>query len=109
VAHDSGKRFGGSAAQVVEIKLRDKRGRNIILAMPAQTRCVKDVAFEFHEPHRTEAEFPQCARGMQQIQMRRQLWYGDGTRHGETIFKQRPIERFSVEGNEHGPIGDTLR
>jgi len=35
VAHDSGKRFGGPAAQVVEIKLRDKRGRNIVLAMPA--------------------------------------------------------------------------
>jgi len=109
VAHHSGQRLGRPAAQVVEIKLRDKRGRNIILAMPAQTRCVKDVAFEFHEPHRTKPQFPQRARGMQQIQMCRQLWYGDGTRHSETIFEQRPIERFSVEGNEHGPLGHTLR
>jgi len=67
------------------------------------------VAFEFHEPHRTEAESPQRARGMQQIQMCGQLRHSNGARHGETIFKQRPIERFSVEGNQHGPLGHTLR
>jgi len=65
VAHDSGERLGGPAAQVIEIKLRYECGRNIVLAMPAQPGRVEDVAFEFHEPHRTEAKFPQRARGMQ--------------------------------------------
>jgi len=109
VANDASKRLHGSAAQVVEIKLRDKRRRNIVLTMPAHAGRVEDVALEFHQPHRTEAQFPQRARGMQQIKMRRESWRGDAARHCETILKQWPIERFSVEGNEHRPLGHTLR
>jgi len=41
--------------------------------------------------------------------MRRQLWHSDGARHRKTIFEQRPVERFAIEGNEHRPLGDTLR
>jgi len=44
---------------------------------------------------------------MQQIKMRREFWRRDGARHRETIFEQRPIERFAIEGNEHGPLGNT--
>src|SRR5713226_1661959 len=62
VAHYRRKRLGGPAAQVVEIKLRNERGRNVILAMPAQPRRIQDAAFEIHEPHRTEPELPQRAR-----------------------------------------------
>jgi len=46
---------------------------------------------------------------MQQIEMRGQLRHSDGARHRETIFEQRPIKRFSVESDEHGPLGDALR
>jgi len=92
VAHDSNQRVRRPAAQVVKIELRDQRGRNILFAMPAQPGCVKDVALKFHKPHGAEPEFPQCARGMQQVQMRRQLWHGDGARHRETALKKRPIE-----------------
>ncbi len=77
--------------------------------MPAQPRCIQDAAFEFHEPHGAQPELPQRARRMQQVQMRRQLRHRDGARHCETILEQRPIERFSIEGNEHWPLGDTLR
>jgi len=35
VANDAGERLDRPAAQIVEIKLRYERGRNIILAMPA--------------------------------------------------------------------------
>jgi hypothetical protein len=41
--------------------------------------------------------------------MRREFGHGDGARHGETIFEQWPIKRFSVEGNKHRPLGDALR
>src|SRR5467141_5370240 len=96
VANDAGEWLGWSAAQVIEIKLRDKRRRHIVLAMPAEPRRIDDVALEFHEPHRTEPQLPQRARGMQQIKMRRELRSRDGTRHRETIFEQRPIERFAI-------------
>jgi len=109
VPHHCRQRLDRAAAQVIEIKLRDQRRSHIVFAMPAEARCVQDAALEFHEPHRTEAKFPQRARGMQQIEMRRDLGRGDGARHRETTFEQRPIERFSVEGNEHRPRGDTLR
>jgi len=62
------------------------------------------VALEFHEPDTAEAQLPQRARGMQQIHMRGQLWRGDRARHRETVLKQRPVERFPVEGDKHGPL-----
>ncbi len=92
VAHDAGERRGRPATQVVEIKLRYERRGHIVLAVPAEARSVEDAAFKFHEAHRTEAKFPKRACGMQQIKMRRQLWHGDGARHSEAIFEQRPIE-----------------
>src|SRR6266478_987657 len=41
---------------------------------------------------------------MQQIKMRRQPRHGDRSRHGEAVLKQRPVERFAVEGDQHGPL-----
>src|SRR5260370_18164637 len=108
MANDSRKRLHGPAAQVVEIKLRDERGRNVVLAMPAEARRVEDVALELRQPHRTEAEPPQRARGMQQIKMRSEFWRSDAALHREAILKQLPIERFPVEGNEHRPLGHAL-
>jgi len=109
VAHYSRKRLGWAAAQIVEIELRNEGGQDIVLAMPTEARRIKDAAFEFYKPHGAEPEFPQRARGMQQIQMRRQLWHSDGARHRETALKERPIKRLSIEGDKHGPLGDTLR
>jgi len=58
VANDAGERLGRAATQIIKIELRDERGRNIVLAMPAETRRIEDVAFEFHEAHGTEAQLP---------------------------------------------------
>jgi len=58
VAHHAGERLRGPASQIVEIKLRNKRGRNIVVAPPAEARHIEDVTFEFHEPHRSEAQLP---------------------------------------------------
>jgi len=58
VANDAGERLRGPASQIVEIKLRNEPGRNIVVAMPAQARDIEDVTFEFHEPHRSEAQLP---------------------------------------------------
>src|SRR5258707_14268564 len=90
VAHHAGERRGRTATKVVEIQLRYERGRNVVLAAPAEARRVEDAAFEFHETHRTEAKFPKRAGGMKQVKMRRQLRRRDGARHGKAIFEQRP-------------------
>jgi len=87
VPHDAGQRLGRSAAQIIKIKLRDERGRNIVLAMPAEARRVQYVALQFHEPHGTEAQLPKRARGMQQVKMRCKLWHGDRARHREAAFE----------------------
>src|SRR6266849_2876777 len=41
--------------------------------------------------------------------MRRQFWHGDGARHREAALQERPIERFSIEGDEDGAFGETPR
>ena len=38
-----------------------------------------------------------------------ELWNTNGAGHGETIFEQRPIEGFAVEGDQHGAVGQTRR
>jgi len=58
VANDAGERLRGPASQIVEIKLRNARGRNIVVAMPAQAGDIENVAFQFHKPHGTEAQLP---------------------------------------------------
>jgi len=109
MAHDARERRGGPAAQVIEIKLRDQRRRHIVFAMPAEPGRVEDVAFEFREPHGTETELPQRAGGMQQIKVSGEFRRSDGARHRETIFEQRPIERFAIESNQHGSFDNTRR
>jgi len=49
------------------------------------------------------------ARADAAIKVRRELRHRDGARHRETIFEQRPIERFAIEGDKHRPFGDTMR
>jgi len=77
--------------------------------MPAEPGRVEDVAFEFREPHGTETELPQRAGGMQQIKVSGEFRRSDGARHRETIFEQRPIERFAIEGNQHRSFDNTRR
>src|SRR5882672_9606896 len=52
VAHNSQKRPRGSAAQIIKIKLRDVRRRNVISAMPAEALRAQNIALELHKPHR---------------------------------------------------------
>jgi len=49
---------------------------------------------------------PQLARGMQQIEMRRERGRPDCARHAIARFKQRPIETFPIECDEHGSLGE---
>ena len=86
VPHDSHNRRRRSAAQIVKIKLRNHRRRNVVLAPPPQPRRVEDVTLEFHQPHRSETKFPKRARRMQEIEMRRQLWHSDRARHRKSAF-----------------------
>jgi hypothetical protein len=66
------------------------------------------MAFEVLEAHRSEAQPPKLARGMQQIQMR----FGSGgancPRHAVACFEQRPIETLSIKRDENRPNGHAL-
>ena len=46
---------------------------------------------------------------MQKIEMRGEARYGDAARHRESAFEQRPVEGFSVEGDEHGAGREAFR
>ncbi|OLC99488.1 MAG: hypothetical protein AUH86_02260 [Acidobacteria bacterium 13_1_40CM_4_58_4] len=109
VLHDSRKRARASASQIIEVILRDQSRLHIVLAAPAEPRGVEDVAFEFHQPNRTQAQLPQRARGMQQIQMCGQLWRGDRARHRKTVLEQRPVERFPVKREKDRPLRNARR
>ena len=73
---------------------------DVFFAMPAQARRVQDVAFEFDQAHRAEAQLPERARRMQQVEVRGEFRRGDGAGHREAIFQQRPVEGFAVEGDQ---------
>ncbi len=74
--------------------------------MPTDTRSVEDATFELDQTHGSKAQLPECPSRMQQIEMGREARDTDGARHREPIFEQRPIERFSIEGDEHRALGD---
>ncbi len=106
VPDDAGEGLAGAAAKIVEIKLRNERGRDIIVATPAESGCVQDVTLELDKPDRAEAQAPQRPRRMQQIEMRGELRNANGAGHGEAIFQERPIEGFAVESDEDRTFGD---
>jgi len=108
VLHDSRERARASSSQIIEVILRDQSRLHIVLAAPAEPLRIEDVALELHEPDAAQAQLPQCARRMQQIQMRRQLWRGDRARHRETVLEQRPVERFSVKCEKDRPLRNPL-
>src|SRR5579859_538270 len=72
--------------------------------MPAETRCIEDASLEFNKSDGAEAKFPKGACRMKKIEMSRQTRSGNGARHNETIFEERPIKGFAVEGNENGAL-----
>ena len=106
VPDHAGEWLAGAAAKIVEIELRDERGRDIIVATPAKSRCVQDVTLELDKPDGAEAQAPQRPRRMQQIEMRGELRNVNDAGHGEAIFQERPIESFAVESDEDGTFGD---
>ncbi len=109
VSDDSSERLAASAAQIIEVELRDESGGDVVFAAPAEAGGVEHVALEFDEAHGTEAQSPQGAGGMEQVEMRGELRDAYGAGHGEAIFKERPIEGFPVEGDKHRTLGDAGR
>jgi len=95
-----------TSAQIVEVKLRDESRSDVVFAVPAEARRVENVTLEFDQAHGAEAELPDRASRMEKVKMRSEPRSGDGTSHGEAAFEERPIERFSVEGDENGTLGD---
>lgn len=107
VANHCRQRLGGASAKIVKIVLGDEGGDNVVLAVPADLVRIEDMAFEFDQAHRAEAQLPQSACGMKQVEMRGEAGNGDGAGHSEAIFEQRPIEGLAVEGDENGALRKT--
>jgi len=103
---DGGKRMAGAPTQVIEINLGDERGNDVVFAMPTETRSVEHMTLELDEARGAESQPPQSARWMQQIEMCGEPRDAHRARHGETVFEQRPIEGFAVEGDQDGALGN---
>ncbi len=58
------------------------------------------------DPSRSRHKLP---RRMQKIEMRAQFGRADRARHAVARFEKRPIERFSVEGDEHAAFRNPFR
>jgi hypothetical protein len=106
VLDDCGEGMARAAAQVIEVILRNECGGDIVFATPAEAGGFENVALKFDEADRAQAQSPERARWMQQVQMRGELWDTHGAGHGEAIFEQRPIESLAVEGDEDWALGD---
>src|SRR5260370_12784615 len=103
---DARERIRRAASKIVEIELRDQRGDDLVFAVPAEARRIQDVALEFHQAHRAQAKLPKRARGMKQIEMRRELRNFDGARHGEAALEQWPVTGLAVKGDQDGTLRD---
>src|SRR5580704_18107676 len=64
------------------------------------------MALQLDKADGAEAQLPKRARGMKKVEMRGEARRGNGARHGAAIFEKRPVEGFSVEGDENGAIGE---
>jgi hypothetical protein len=65
VFQNSGKRIGRGPAQVVKVELWNRGGSDILLTMPPESAGVENVALEFNEANRAEAELPERTSGME--------------------------------------------
>lgn len=63
------------------------------------------MALEFHEPHGTQTQFPEGARGMQEVEMRGEPGGTNGARHGEAALEERPVKSLPVERHQHRALG----
>jgi len=104
VPHNSHHWLRRSPTQIVEVMLRNLGRRNVVFAVPAEPPRIEDAPFKFREPHAAQAQPPQRARRMQQVQVSRQLRGSHRAGHGKAIFEQRPVERFAVEGHQDLPF-----
>ena len=106
VAENSRERLGGPSAQVIEIHLRDQRRIDVIVAGPFEgaPAAREDVALQVLQAHRTEPQPPELARGMQQIQMHLGRKGRHAARHAVARFEQWPVEAFTIERHQHGPL-----
>ena len=87
VMEDGDERLGRSAAQVLEVNLRDHGGNHVRAAIPTE-----DVQLEFRQPHRSDPQAPKISRGMQKIEMSARDRGANGSSHAVARFEQRPVE-----------------
>ena len=106
VAQHAYKWIRRAAAEVVEVILRDHRGSDIVLAVPAEARRVENLTFQLDEANGAKAKLPESPRGMKKIDVRGQTRRGDGARHRESAVEQRPVEGFAVESDQHRALRD---
>jgi hypothetical protein len=108
VADDSGEGRGRTTSQIIEIKLGYQRRSDVVLATPAEALGIEDLSFEVGETYGTEAQFPEGAGWMEEIEVSGEFWCRDAARHREAAFKERPIERFAVESQKHRALCDAF-
>src|SRR5579863_9252486 len=65
--------------------------------------------FEILQTRGSEPQSPQSSRRVQEIEVSAQFGRADRTRHAVARFEQRPIERFSVEGDQYAAFRDPFR
>src|SRR5262245_36767386 len=69
VADNSRERHRRSFAQVVEVILRDQGGFHVVLAAPTELCSVQNVALKLYQPNAAQAQSPERACRVQQIEM----------------------------------------
>lgn len=106
VTNDAGERLGNAAAKIVKVDLRNESGVHIIFAMPTEAGRIEDAALKLDETNGAEAEPPDGARGMQEVEMGGEARGANRAGHGEAIFEKRPVEGFAIEGDEDGALRD---
>jgi hypothetical protein len=67
------------------------------------------MLFEFRQAHGAKTQPPEISRGMEKIEVSAERGTSNCASHAVTGFKERPVERFAVESDEHGTFGQALR
>src|SRR5579863_6942172 len=108
---DGHQGLGIPAANKVEINFWNHRRVHIEITGPIETRAggsLQDMPFQFSQTHRSEPRTPELSRRMEKIQVRGGEARSDGARHAEASFEQRPVETFTVEGDQDATFGKAL-
>ena len=99
VVEDAHERLGRATAEKIEINLRDELGDDVGSAIAA-----KDVALEFAEADGADAQAPEVARGVEEVEVGAGGGRGERASHAIAGLDQRPVERFAVKGDQDGAL-----